>query len=216
MTHFASVADFSTRQTEKQIDTFLRACSDLNKSGISAPFIHLSSTGAIAYGRRQAWHNLVRPGHAIYGYTSPARGANAPPNLLNVEPALTWKAAVLTVKDVEAGALIGYGGIFRATKPTRIAVLAVGYADGLPHRLSNRGNVIVNGRAVPILGAVSMDVTTIDATSSPELRPGDSVTLLGSEGQARIDAQDIARVAGTISYNVLCAISSRVKRVYFD
>jgi alanine racemase len=96
----------------------------------------------------------------------------------------------------------------------RVAVLAVGYADGLPHRLSNRGRVIACGRYASILGAVSMDVTTIDVTHCPELRIGDAVTLLGQEGEARIDAQDIAKIAGTISYSVLCAISSRVRRVY--
>jgi alanine racemase len=96
----------------------------------------------------------------------------------------------------------------------RIGVLAAGYADGIPHRLSNRGRVIAAGRFAPILGAVSMDVTTIDLTDAPELSPGDSVTLLGREGEMSQDAQQMARAAGTISYSVLCGISSRVKRVY--
>jgi alanine racemase len=123
---------------------------------------------------------------------------------------------VLAVKDLEAGALVGYGGIHRATRPMRIAVLAAGYADGIPHRLSNRGHVIAKGKLAPIVGAVSMDLTTIDITASPELRVGDAVTLLGSEGNVSIDAQQMARVAGTISYGVLCGISARVKRVYVD
>jgi len=123
---------------------------------------------------------------------------------------------VLAVKDLEAGALVGYGGIHRATRPMRIAVLAVGYADGIPHRLGNRGNVIAKGKLAPIIGAVSMDLTTIDITAIPELRVGDAVTLLGSEGEVSIDAQQVARVAGTISYSVLCGISARVKRVYVD
>jgi alanine racemase len=214
MTHFASVTDFSVRQTEEQAAFFERLADELAAAGLRPRYVHLSSTGAIAYGRRNAWGTLVRPGHAIYGYVSPPRGS-APANLLKgVKPALTWKAAVLTVKDIPEGSRVGYGGIFRATAPMRIAVLAVGYADGLPHRLSNRGRVIACGRHANILGAVSMDVTTIDVTHSPELRIGDAVTLLGAEGDAKIDAQDIARVAGTISYNVLCAISSRVRRVY--
>lgn len=214
MTHFASVADFSVSQTEDQTSRFLQLASELRQAGIHARYVHLSSTGAIAYRRGEAWGNLVRPGHAIYGYVSPARGA-APPNLLNkVRPALAWKAAVLTVKDVPAGALVGYGGMYRTPKPMRIAVLAVGYADGLPHRLSNRGRVIACGRYASILGAVSMDVTTIDASDCPSLRAGDAVTIIGREGDACIDAQGIAKLAGTISYNVLCAISSRVRRVY--
>jgi alanine racemase len=140
---------------------------------------------------------------------------------LVVRPALSWKATVLSVKDLEAGALVGYGGIHRATRPMRIAVLAAGYADGIPHRLSNRGHVIAKGKLAPIVGAVSMDLTTIDVTASPELRVGDAVTLLGSEGEVSgvpvsIDAQQMARTAGTISYSVLCGISARVKRVYVD
>jgi alanine racemase len=213
MTHFASVGDFTSGQTDEQIRCFDETLAALNTAGLTPRFVHMASTGAIAYGRRQTWRDMVRPGHAIYGYTSPPRG-EAPGNLLEVEPVMVWKAAVLTVKDVAEGALIGYGGMYRAPKAMRIAVLAVGYADGLPHRLSNRGKVIACGKLVPILGAVSMDVTTIDATDVPGLRAGDSVTLLGSEGGVKIDAQQIARLAGTISYSVLCAISSRVKRVY--
>ena len=214
MTHFASVADFSVQQTEEQTHCFLTIVKQLADAGVKPEKVHLSSTGALAYRRKDAWGNMVRPGHAIYGYVSPARGP-APGNLLNkVRPALTWKAAVLTVKEVPEGALVGYGGMFRAPKPMRIAVVAVGYADGLPHRLSNRGRVIACGRYANILGAVSMDVTTIDVTHCPEIRIGDAVTLLGEHGDAKIDAQEIAKIAGTISYNVLCAISSRVRRVY--
>jgi alanine racemase len=213
MTHFASVSDFTTAQTDEQIRCFDEILGGLTAAGFEPAVVHMASTGAIAYGRRNTWRHMVRPGHAIYGYTSPPRG-EAPGSLLKVEPPMVWKAAVLTVKDVAEGALIGYGGMFQATRPTRIAVLAVGYADGLPHRLSNRGKVIACGRLVPIVGAVSMDVTTIDATDVPQLRAGDSVTLMGSEGSVKIDAQQIARLAGTISYSVLCAISSRVKRVY--
>jgi alanine racemase len=205
MTHFASSANYESGQTEQQIARFESVLK-----AVGAPrYVHLSSTIPVAYHRAEAWGNLVRPGHAIYGYVSPAR--KGPPAELRVKPALTWKATVLSVKDLEAGALIGYGGIHRAAKPMRIAILAAGYADGIPHRLSNRGKVHANGKFLPIVGAVSMDLTTIDA-SSADLRVGDPVTLLGPEN----DAQEIARVAGTISYSVLCGISARVKRVYVE
>ncbi|MBC7924385.1 MAG: alanine racemase [Bryobacteraceae bacterium] len=216
MTHFASVADFTREQTEAQTRYFLTLLEQLAHLGLQPSLIHMSSTGAIAYRRRPAWGNLVRPGHAIYGYVSQGRGA-APGSLLNqVKPALTWKAAVITVKEIPAGSQVGYGGIFKAQEAMRIAVLAAGYADGVPHRLSNRGRVIACGKYASILGAVSMDVTTIDVTHCPGIRTGDSVTLIGREGEASLDAQELARVAGTISYNVLCGISSRVKRVYLD
>jgi alanine racemase len=120
------------------------------------------------------------------------------------------------VKNVPAGSKIGYGGSFVATSPMRLAVLAAGYADGVPHRLSNKGKVIAGGRFAPIVGTVSMDLTTIDITHSPQMWPGDEVTLLGQEGDVSLDAQQIARTAGTISYNVLCGINVRVKRFYTD
>ena len=213
MTHFASAGNYQTGQTEKQMAVFERVIAGLAKVGIHPELVHLSSTIPVAYGRRAAWRGMVRPGHATYGYVSPGRGTS-PPKILDVKPALTWRTTVLSVKDVPEGALIGYGGMFRAPKPMRVAVLAAGYADGIPHRLSNRGSVIVKGQLAPILGAVSMDLTTIDVTQSPETRVGDAVTLLGSEGGVSIDAQQIAKLAGTISYSVLCGIHARVKRVY--
>jgi len=213
MTHFASAGNYQTGQTEKQIAAFERVVTGLAKAGIHPELVHLSSTIPVAYGRRGAWRGMVRPGHAMYGYVSPGRGPS-PAKILDVKPALTWKTTVLSVKELPEGALIGYGGMFRAPKPMRVAVLAAGYADGIPHRLSNRGSVIVKGKLAPMLGAVSMDLTTIDVTQSPETRVGDAVTLLGSEGNVSIDAQQIAKLAGTISYSVLCGIHARVKRVY--
>ena len=142
------------------------------------------------------------------------RAGDAPKPALDVKPILTWKAKILTVKEIPEGALVGYGGSFRAPEPMRIAVLAAGYADGVPHRLSNRGKVIAAGKLVPILGTVSMDLTTIDISQAPSLGPGDEVTLLGREGNVSLDAQQIARMAGTISYAILCGIGDRVERVY--
>jgi alanine racemase len=216
MTHFASSANYASTQTEEQLRVFQAVCSELAREGVNPPILHLASSTPIAYGRRDAWQRMVRPGHAVYGYVSSVAKGTAPPRLLEVRPALAWKTAVLAVKDLPAGALVGYGGMYRTTQPTRIAVLAAGYADGIPHRLSNKGRVIANGHLAPIIGAVSMDLTTIDITHCPPLATGDAVTLLGSEGGVSIDAQQIARVAGTISYSVLCGIHARVKRIYID
>jgi alanine racemase len=215
MTHFASAGNYESLQTDEQLQHFEGILTGLRQADITPSYIHASGTIPVAYGRKAAWWNLVRPGHAIYGYVSPARGS-APKRQLVVKPALTWKASVLAVKDLEAGALIGYGGIHRALRPMRIAVLAAGYADGIPHRLGNRGHVIANGKFAPIVGAVSMDLATIDVTAIPELRVGDAVMLLGKQGELSIDAQQMARTAGTIYYSVLCGISARVKRVYVE
>jgi alanine racemase len=212
MTHFASSANYLTQQTEEQIEAFANVAALLESAGVRPGLLHMSSSIPVAYGRRTAWQQMVRPGHAVYGYISPARG-HAPARILQVKPALSWRATILSVKEVPAGTLVGYGGMFRTERPTRLAVLAAGYADGIPHRLGNRGSVIAQGRFAPIVGAVSMDLTTVDVTESA-VKPGDAVTLLGSEGRVSIDAQQIARWAGTISYGVLCGIHARVKRLY--
>ncbi|HEV2171126.1 MAG TPA: alanine racemase, partial [Candidatus Binatus sp.] len=173
MTHFASAANYASTQTEEQVQVFQGICSELAHAGVNPPILHLASSTPIAYGRRDAWQRMVRPGHAVYGYISPVARGTAPPRLFDVRPALTWKTAVLAVKDLPAGALVGYGGMYRTVHSTRIAVLAAGYADGIPHRLSNKGRVIANGHFAPIIGAVSMDLTTIDITHCPPLAPGD-------------------------------------------
>ena len=213
MTHFASAADYTSAQTATQLEYFHGICRALAAAGVAVPHLHTSSTNAIGYGRTEGWHSLVRAGHALYGYVSPARG-DAPPRLLDVKPALTWKAKLLAVKDLPEGALVGYGGSFRTPRPMRIGILGAGYADGMFHRLSNRGKVIADGKLAAILGTVSMDLTTIDLSHTTRLAPGDEVTLLGAEGECSLDAQQIAKVAGTISYNILCSISARVRRVY--
>jgi alanine racemase len=213
MTHFASPSDYSSTQTDDQTAYFTTMVERLRGAGFAPPHIHISSTNALAYKRNPGWLTMVRPGHALYGYVSPARG-DAPKPVLDVKPVLTWKAKILLVKEIPEGARVGYGGAFRAPQPMRIAVLAAGYADGVPHRLSNRGKVIAAGKLVPILGTVCMDLTTIDISHTTSLGPGDEVTLLGREGEASLDAQQLARMAGTISYAILCGIGERVERVY--
>ncbi len=213
MTHFASAADYTSSQTADQLACFHRVCAELRQAGVHPAWVHTSSTNAINFGRSEGWHNLVRAGHALYGYVSRPRG-EAPSPCLRVQPALTWKARLVAVKDIPEGALVGYGGTFRAPRPMRIGILGAGYADGMFHRLSNRGKVIADGKLTPILGTISMDLTTIDLSHTQALGPGDDVTLLGVEGEAALDAQQIARTAGTISYNILCSISARVRRVY--
>jgi len=216
MTHLASAANYASSQTDEQTRTFSTVCDELARNGVKPAWLHMSSSTPVVYGRREAWQRMVRPGHAIYGYVSAVAKGTPPPAILKVKPALTWKSAVLAVKDLPAGALVGYGGMFKAAHAMRIAVLAAGYADGIPHRLSNKGRVIVKGHFASIIGAVSMDLTTIDVTNCPPVQVGDAVTLLGTEGEVSIDAQQIARIAGTISYSILCGIHARVKRVYVD
>ncbi|MCX6634074.1 MAG: alanine racemase [Acidobacteria bacterium] len=213
MTHLASASDFKGPQTKQQLIAFESMFKILAGHGCQPCYLHTASSSAIAYGRRGSWKTMVRPGLSIYGYVSPAEG-DPPERLLAVRPALTWKAAVLDVKDLPQGATIGYGALFRAPRPMRIAVLGAGYADGYPHQLGNRSRVILKGRHAALLGAVSMDLLTVDATGCPDLQPGDAATLLGREGEVAVDATELALGAGTITYAVLCGIAARVKKVH--
>jgi alanine racemase len=213
MTHFASSADYIGTQTADQLACFDSIRAGLADAAIHPAYCHAASTIPIAYGHRNSWYNMVRPGMAIYGYVSKTRG-DAPACELNVTPALAWRAVLLQVKDLPKGAPVGYGGQFTTPRPMRIGVLAAGYADGLPHSLGNHGRLIAAGAWAPVLGAVSMDLTTIDLSSAPNLRPGDAITIIGREGDLVQDAQTLARAAGTISYSLLCGIHERVERRY--
>jgi alanine racemase len=215
MTHLASAEDFTITQTDEQISSFLQTVTGLRACGVDVPLMHVSSSNAIVYGRRTAWQTIVRPGLCLYGYVSPAMGS--PSELLvQPQPALTWKASVLAVKHLPKGVPIGYNGRYRTSRPTRMAVIAAGYADGYPHQLGNRGKVIVKGFLAPIIGAVSMDLITVDITDCPEVVPGDPVILLGRENGTSMDAHDLAGIAGTIPYAILCGIGKRVHRQYLD
>jgi len=213
MTHLASASDYTSAQTAEQLASFETLRRELQAEGFSPRHVHAAASNPVAYGHKPAWGTLVRLGLALYGYCSPVIG-EAPSMTLDLQPALSWKAPILAVKDVPAGTSIGYGALYRTPAPARIAVVAAGYADGIPHQLSNRGSLIAGGKIVPIRGAVSMDLTTIEITNCPQLKPGDLATLIGREGEASLDAQDMARDAGEISYSILCGIGERVKRVY--
>jgi alanine racemase len=213
MTHFASSANFQSDQTARQHQRFEQVRTALDQSGIRPAFLHEASTNPLHFSDTNTWRNIVRPGYAIYGYVSRSKG-KAPGEILDVAPALSWKATILLTKQVEAGTPIGYGAQYIATLPMRIGIIGVGYADGLPHRLGNRSHVLAAGQEANILGAVSMDVTTIDLTAAPQLQAGDAVTLLGEDNGLSIDARQMARDAGTIAYSILCGISTRVPRIY--
>jgi alanine racemase len=157
---------------------------------------------------------MVRIGIALYGY--PAVGTESH----GLQPVLAWKTRVVSLREVETGATAGYGATFQAQRPTRLALLAVGYADGLSRTLSNRGAVLIRGQRAPIAGRVSMDQTIVDVTGIPGVSVGDEAVLIGEQkGEQhgeQITAADIAQLTGTIAYEVLCNISARVPRVEVD
>jgi alanine racemase len=151
-------------------------------------------------------HGAVRPGIALYGYLPP----HCPP--LDLRPAMTVCAVVSHVKTVRAGETVGYGRTWTAPRDTRVATVAAGYADGLHRAQSNRGAVLVGGVRCPILGIVSMDQATVDVSSVDGVEVGDAVIIVGGRGPQRLGADEVAAAEGTISYEVLCAVSARVPR----
>ncbi|HEX9501171.1 MAG TPA: alanine racemase [Thermoanaerobaculia bacterium] len=194
-THFANADDASDPLTNQQVEKF-RAMS----AQIPAKRKHLANSAATMRGLT-APGDYVRVGVALFGAEVVGE---------RLEPVLRWRTEVARLKELPAGHGIGYGTTFHTRRPSRIATLPVGYADGYDRKLSNNAEVLVRGRRAPVVGRVSMDLLTIDVTDVPEARFGDEVVLLGND----ISVEELATRAGTISYEVFCRISKRVPRIY--
>jgi alanine racemase len=214
-THLASSEVLDAPSSEAQLKQFDVAQQTLRQAGLQPTLVHAANTSALI-SRRESWHTMVRPGLALYGYHLPFERAGREVSggvwRLNVEPVLTWKTRILSVRKAGADEALGYGGTYVTKSPSRIAVLPVGYADGLNRALSGRGRVIVRQHYVPIVGRISMDLTLVDVTGIPGVEVGDEVILLGSSDGLTVSAREHADLANTIPYEILCAISKRVPR----
>lgn len=214
---FAAAEDFTTRQTEEQIERFHSVEQALARAGLRPRYLHQANSAAIAY-RPETWGNMVRPGLLLYGYQVPPRmppGAAEPPGRpLPVREILSFKTKVIAVKEVTAGIALGYGGRYTTPRRSRIATIPAGYADGLDRRLSNRGSAILGGQRAPIVGNISMDLTLLDVTAIPSVSVGEEVILIGRKANDSVTALEIAELTGTIPYEILCGIGKRVLRQY--
>lgn len=214
-THFASSEIADAPEMEAQTEKFAVAEKLVHEQGFAPSIFHLANTAAVV-SRPASWRSMVRPGLALYGYSLPIqRGGDLQPETpaaLDLRPVLSWKTLVLSVHDTPAGQALGYGGAFVTKSPSRIAVLPLGYADGLVRKLSNRGRVIVRDHYAPIVGRISMDLTLVDVTGIPDVALGDEVILLGKSESCSVDAWEQARLADTLPYEILCGISKRVPR----
>jgi len=206
--HLAVADDPADPFTSRQIDQFREAIAAIRARGLAPEEIHLANSAAVL-DHPPAWLTLVRPGLILYGYAPSSRVTP-----LTVRPVLSLKTRIIYIKDVAPGTTLGYGRTFAAARPTRVASLAIGYDDGLPRLLSNRGHVLVRGRRAPVVGRISMDLTTVDVTDIPEAGLGDEVVVLGGSGGEVVDADRIAAWAETISWEVLCGLGPRVPRLY--
>lgn len=216
-THLASSEILDAPSVDDQLKKFSEARLFLKNEGFDPPLIHAANTGAVI-SKRESWNTMVRPGIALYGYHLPferaGREVSGSKLRLGVKPILTWKTRILSLREVRANQPLGYGGTYVTKAPARIAVLPVGYADGLNRALSSRGRVIVREHYSPIVGRISMDLTLADVTGLPGVSVGDEVVLLGSQDGLSVDAHEHAVLANTNVYEILCAISKRVPRKY--
>ena len=215
-THFASAEDFSARQTIDQEELFKQCLERLRGLGISPGIVHMANSGAIC-ARPSTWADMVRPGAILYGYypsfDPPDKGQEIR-DRLRVEPSLSLRAKIITLRDLPAGQPVGYSARFVTQQPSRIAVINAGYADGILRQRTNRGCALLRGRRVPLVGAISMDLTTLDVTSVPEAKLGDVVTIYGRDGNAEIRVSDVAAEIGTVTSDLLCALGRRLPRYY--
>ena len=218
-THLASSEVLDEPSVAAQLKSFDEVRGFLRNQGFNPPLIHAANTGAVI-SRPESWNTMVRPGIALYGYYLPferaGREVSGRALRLAVKPALTWKTRILSLRDMRPNQALGYGGIYVTKARARIAVLPVGYADGLNRRLSSQGRVIVGEHYAPIVGRISMDLTLADVTGLPGVSVGDEVVLLGATDGLSVDAREHASLAETVPYEILCGISKRVPRRHID
>jgi len=209
LSHFSEAEAPDHGFTERQLALFLDTVREIRQTGVDPGIIEIANSAAAA-SFPEASLGMVRPGIMLYGsYPAPHLK-----RAIELRPAMEVRTSVMHVKHLEAGSPISYGRTFVTKRRSSIAVLPIGYADGLPRALSNKGSVLVRGQRAPIAGVVCMDLTMCDVTDIPEVAAGDEVVVIGSQGKERITAEEVAGIAGTISYEIFCNISARVPRRY--
>ncbi len=209
MTHLADTDGQITDSTQQQLVQFNEAIKTVTAGGFRIPLIHAANSGG-AVRFPQTHFTLVRPGIMLYGYHTLPSSVVAP----DLKPVLSLRTCIAQLRTIQPGHRVSYNGTFTATRPTSIATLPIGYADGLSRRLSNRGHVLIRGQRAPIVGLVCMDMVMVDVTHISGAAVGDEAVLIGRQGEDQITANDIANWNGTIPYEVLCAIGPRVPRHY--
>ena len=207
--HFATADETDLTKTKLQAEKYAAFDKMLRERGVSIPLRHLdNSAGIMNFG---AHYEMVRAGIILYGlYPS----GQVDKNLLELEPAMRWHSRISHIKVLEPGRELSYGGTFVTDKPTRVATVPAGYADGYRRSLSNRFYVLIRGKRAPILGRVCMDQFMVDVTGIPEATVGDRVVLMGSDGAETISAEALAEAANSFNYEQVCDLSRRVTRVY--
>jgi len=215
-THFASADDFKALQTVDQENLFRECIDRLHALKISPGIVHMANSGAIC-ARPSTWADMVRPGAILYGYHQsfePPEKKREIMAIMPLEPCLSLRARIISLRELPAGEAVGYGARFVTSRPSRIAVINAGYADGIMRQRTNRGCALLRGRRVPLVGTISMDLTTLDVTDVPDAALGDVITIYGKDGNAAIEVSDVAPEIGTVTSDLLCALGRRVPKYY--
>ena len=229
MTHLFAADEADERATTEQLSYLNDALAGIQSAGLHAGILNVGNSAALLAGvseriaalaARYEMKVVIRPGLALYGVVpefDPGFDSAEPISIAQahcrLHPVLSWKSRIVSVRSIQPGAVIGYNGTFVATEPMRVALIPVGYADGLDRKLGNRFSVLVRGQHAPLVGRVSMDQSVIDVTEIPGVAPGDEVVLLGQQGGESITALDHARATGTIPWEVFTRIGARVPRI---
>ncbi len=228
MTHLFAADETDGQVTGTQLTRLDQAMSRISAAGLFAEWLNAGNSAALLAGQarpiaelaaRHGMRAMLRPGLALYGLIPPFDPPFAPeePDSLmrartQLQPVLSWKTRVVSIREVPAGAVVGYNGTFVATEPMRLALVAAGYADGLDRRLGNRFSLLVRGERAPLVGRVSMDQAVLDITGIAGVQAGDEVVILGEQGGHTISAFDHAQAAGTIPWEIFTRIGPRVRR----
>lgn len=207
-THFAAADQPESPWLEEQRQRFDRAMAALGALGVRGVRRHAANSAALLRDGR-TWYDAVRPGLLLYGLVPPPLAAGD----LELRPALSLVSRIVAVKGVRAGEGVGYGLRWQEDSPRTVAIVPAGYADGLDIRLAGRGHVLIRGRRRPIVGSVCMDMILVDVTGE-DVSPGDEVVLIGKQGEEEMSAREIAGAIGTIPWEVVCRLGSRVQRVH--
>lgn len=204
LSHFSAGEKKTSSITKSQVASFREVMSLFKARGIEPKFMHMANSSGLSSGVFPEG-NLARVGLHLYGLDDQ-----------ELKPVASWTAQVYHIRDIGKGSAVGYGPHFRARRKMKMAVLGVGYGDGYRRALSNRAEVLIRGRRCPVIGAISMDLTTIDVSALPSVTVNDRVTLIGKDGGEQITAGELASHAGTISYEILTGISARVPRIFLN
>ncbi|MGB9511915.1 MAG: alanine racemase, partial [Candidatus Acidiferrum sp.] len=221
-THLASsevLTDTPTgHQTDQQLERLRCAIDRLRTLGVSPGIVHIANSAAIA-ARPETWADMVRPGALLYGYHpgfDPMERRFEFERKLALRPVMSLRARIINVRSIAPGVSVGYNASWIAKRPSRVAVLAAGYGDGIHRSLGNRGSVAVRGHMAPIVGIVSMDVVMLDVTDVPDVSIGDVGTVYGTDGDKLYPANVVARSIGTVTSDLISGVGRRVTRFYLS